>query len=122
MIAEELQAAGLVGREQPLQEQPAEQAREHTHRQEEARPARHPALAVERDAAARHDHVHVRMMGHGGPPGMEDRGDADAGAEVFWVGRDRDQGLGRCLEQDIVDDGLVRVGDVGNGAGSVNTT
>jgi hypothetical protein len=63
MIAEELQVAGLVCREQPLQEQPAEQARQHAHRQEEAGAARHPALAIERDAAARHDHVDVRMMG-----------------------------------------------------------
>src|SRR2546430_498979 len=53
MIAEELQVAGLVGRDQLLQEQPAEQAREHAHRQEEAGPARHPALVVERDTAAR---------------------------------------------------------------------
>ena len=45
---------------------------------------------------------------------MENRGDADAGAEVLWVGRDRDQGLGRGLEQQIVDDGLVLVGDVGD--------
>ena len=44
MIAEEVQAAGLVGRGEPLQEQPAEQAREHAHRQEEAGPARDPAL------------------------------------------------------------------------------
>jgi hypothetical protein len=35
------------------------------------------------------------MMGHGGAPGMENRGDADAGAEVLGVGRDGDQGLGR---------------------------
>ena len=48
-------------------------------------------------------------------PGMENRGDADAGAEVLWVGRDRGQGLGRGLEQQIVDDGLVLVGDVGDG-------
>ena len=115
MIAEELQAAGLVGGEQPLQEQPSEQAREHAHRQEEAGAARYPALAVERDAAARHDHVDVRVMGHRRAPGMEDRGDADAGAEVLWVGRDGDQGLGRCLEQQVVDDGLVLVGDVGDG-------
>ena len=46
---------------------------------------------------------------------MENRGDADAGAEVLWVGRDRDQGLGRGLEQQIVDDGLVLVGDIGDG-------
>jgi hypothetical protein len=46
---------------------------------------------------------------------MENRGDADAGAEVLWVGRDRDQGLGRSLEQQVVDDGLVLVGDIGDG-------
>jgi len=34
MIAEELQMAGFVGHDQPLQEQPPEQAREHAHRQE----------------------------------------------------------------------------------------
>ena len=45
-----------------------------------------------------------------------------AGAEVFWVGRDRGQGLGRGLEQQVVDDRFVLVGDVGDAAGSVNTT
>ena len=95
-----------------LQEQSAEQAREHAHRQEEAGPARHPALAVERDAAARHDHVDMRMMGERRTPGMENRGDADAGAEMAGVGGDRDQGLDRCLEQDIVDYRLVLVGDI----------
>ena len=44
---------------------------------------------------------------------MQHRGDADAGAEMPGVGGDGDQGLGRCLEQDIVDDGLVLVGDIG---------
>jgi hypothetical protein len=34
------------------------------------RPARYPAFTVERDAAARHDHVHVRVMGHGRAPGI----------------------------------------------------
>ena len=37
---------------------------------------------------------------------MENRGDADAGAEVLGVGGDGDQGLGRCLEQQVVDDGV----------------
>jgi hypothetical protein len=45
---------------------------------------------------------------------MENRGDADTGAEVLWVGRDSSQGLGRGLEQQIVDDGLVLVGDIGD--------
>src|SRR5258707_14716802 len=67
MIAEELQTAGLVGGVQHGEEQPSEQAREHAHRQEEAGPGRHPALAVERDAAARHDHVEVRVMGMAEP-------------------------------------------------------
>ncbi len=46
MLAEEAQAAGLVGRNQPLQEEPAEQPREHAHRQEEARPAGDPFFAI----------------------------------------------------------------------------
>jgi hypothetical protein len=31
-------------------------------------------------------------------------GDADTRAEVLWIGGDRDQRLGRGLEQDVVDD------------------
>ena len=46
---------------------------------------------------------------------MENRGDADVGAQVLGVGRDGDQGLGRGLEQQVVNDGLVLVGDVGDG-------
>ena len=103
VIAEELQAAGVVRGDQLLQEQPAEQAREHAHRQEEAGPAGDPALAVERDAAARHDHVDVRMMGQRRAPGVQHGGDADAGAEVLGVGGDGDQRLGRGLEQEVVD-------------------
>ncbi len=49
--------------------------------------------------------------------------DADARAEVLGVGCDREQRLGRDLEQEIVDHRLVLIGDVGDGrAGSVNTT
>ena len=114
VIAEEAQAAGLVGGDELLQEQPPEQAREHAHGQEEARPAGHPALAVGRDAAARHDHVHVRVMGHRRAPGVQHGGDADAGAEMLRIGGDRQHGLGRDLEQEIVDHGLVLVGDVGD--------
>jgi hypothetical protein len=42
-------------------------------------------------------------------------GDADAGAKVLRVGGDRQHGLGGDLEQEIVDDGLVLVGDVSDG-------
>src|ERR1700736_5611914 len=112
MIAEEVEAAGLVGDEQHGEEQPAEQAREHADGQEEAGPARYPTLAVERDAAARHDHVDVRVMAHGRAPAVQHGSDADAGAEVPGIGGDRGQGLGRSLEQEIVDDRLVVIGDV----------
>ena len=90
MIAEEVEAAGVVGRGEPLQEQPPEQPREHAHGQEEARPAGDPALAVEREAAARHDHVHVRVMGERRAPGVQHGGEADAGAEMLGVGGDGD--------------------------------
>ena len=45
---------------------------------------------------------------------MKDGEDADAGAEVLGIGRDGDQGLGRSLEQDVVDYRLVLIGDVGD--------
>ena len=47
-------------------------------------------------------------------PGVEHGGDADLGAQMLGVGRDRERRLGRCLEQQIVDHGLVLVGDVGD--------
>jgi hypothetical protein len=107
MVAEEVQEAGLVGCRELVQEQPAEQSREHAHGQEEARSARHPTLAVQRDAAARHDHVDVRMMGQRRAPGVQHGSQADPGAQMLRVGRDRHQRLGR---------GLALIG-----AGSVNT-
>jgi hypothetical protein len=45
---------------------------------------------------------------------VQHRGDADAGAEVLGIGRDGGHGLGRGREQDVVDRGLVLVGDVGD--------
>jgi hypothetical protein len=40
---------------------------------------------------------------------------ADPGVEMLGVAGDRDRGLGRSLEQEIVDHGLVLVRDVGDG-------
>ena len=42
---------------------------------------------------------------------MQHGGEADAGAEVLGIGGDGDERLGRRLEQQVVDDGLVLVGD-----------
>jgi hypothetical protein len=36
---------------------------------------------------------------------------------MIGIGRDGDHGLGRCLEQDVVDHGLVLVGDLGDWGG-----
>ena len=112
--AEERQASGAVGCEQLVQEQSPEQAREHRCCQEELWAARYPALAVERDAAAGHDHVHMRVMRHRRAPGVQHGDEPDPSAQVLGVGRDRGHGLGRCREQEIVDHGLVLIGDVGD--------
>ena len=48
-------------------------------------------------------------------PSMKDRNDADLGAKMLGVGGDGAQRLGRCLEQDGVDRGLVLECDLGDG-------
>ena len=85
-MAVELQAAGVEQFDQPGQEQPAEQLGKDPHRLQERWPGRHPALAIERDATAGHDHVDVRMVGQRRAPGVEHGGDADASTKVAPVG------------------------------------
>jgi hypothetical protein len=114
VVAEEREAVGLVRRCEHLQEEPAEQAREHAHGEKERRPTSDPALAVVGQTAARHDHVQVRMVRHRRAPAVEHGGDADPGAEMLGIGGDRKRGLGRRLEQQVVDDRLVLVGDIGD--------
>ena len=96
------------------EEQSAEQLAEHVDGQQEGGLRGHPARAVERDAAAGHDHVDVRVVGQRRAPGVEHGRDADAGAEVARVGGDRQHGLRRRPEQQVVDRGLVGEGDVGD--------
>jgi hypothetical protein len=74
--AEKLEAAGLVGGAELGQERSPEQARENRHGQEKVRSARDPSLAVERDAAAWHDHVDMGMVRHRRAPSVQHRGDA----------------------------------------------
>ena len=109
-----LQAPGLVSCDRLLQEQPSKQAREHPHGQKEAGPARDPSRSVERDTAARHDHVYVRMVGHCRTPAVQDRGDADSGSETVRIGGDGEGRFGRGPEQNVVDHRLVVIGDVGD--------
>jgi hypothetical protein len=51
-------------------------------------------------------------MCHGRAPGAQDGHDADARAQMVRIGRDREHGLGGRLKQEVVDDGLILVGDV----------
>jgi hypothetical protein len=48
---------------------------------------------------------------------MQHGSDADPGAEMLGVVGDGDRGLGRRLEQEIVEHSLVLVRDVGDGRG-----
>ena len=105
-----------MGGDKALQEQAPEQPREHADGEEEAGPAGYPSLPVQRDSATRHDHMDVWVMRERRAPAVQHGGEADAGAEVLRVGGDGDERLGRGLEQDIVDHGLVLVGDVGDRA------
>ena len=56
----------------------------------------------------------VRMVGERRSPGVEYSGEPDAGAEVLGVGGDGDQGLGGGFQQQVIDDRLVMIGDVGD--------
>src|ERR1700674_5679516 len=65
MLAEELELTGTMGVLQLFEEATPEQPREYPDREEEPRLAGHPAVGIEREAAAGHDAVNMRMMGQG---------------------------------------------------------
>ena len=110
----ELERARREGLLQHRQEPPAEQPRQHPHGQEEARPAGDPALAIRREAPARHHTVQMRMVQQVLAPGVQDRDEADLGAQMPGVGGDRAQRLGGRTKQQVVDHRLVLVGDGGD--------
>jgi hypothetical protein len=56
----------------------------------------------------------VGVVCQGRTPGVEHGGDADPGAQVFWIGGDGERGLGTRLEQQVVDHALVLIGDLGD--------
>ena len=56
----------------------------------------------------------MRVLGHRGAPGVEHRREADPHAQSLGIGRDRAHRLRGSLKQEIVDDGLVLVGDGGD--------
>src|SRR6185312_15975649 len=69
-LTEEAQRAGIEDGRQPLQEQPAIEPGEYADRQEESGPACDPA-SFARQAATRHDAVHMRVMEQVLSPGMQ---------------------------------------------------
>ena len=71
-------------------------------------------LTVGRDAAAGDDDMGVRMVGQWRSPSVQYGGEPDARPEVLGVRRDGDQGVGGGFEQQIIDDRLVVIGDVGD--------
>ena len=56
----------------------------------------------------------MRVLGERRSPGVEDGGESDAGTEVLGVGGNGDQGLGGGFEQQVIDDRLVLIGNVGD--------
>ena len=113
-IAEDDELAGVEECDQPGEEQAPEQLAEDAHRQKKGWSGGDPALSIKRDAAARHNHVHMRVMGQRRSPGVKHGGDADPRAQETGIGGDRQHRLGRCAEQQVIDDGLVVEGDGGD--------
>ena len=99
---------------QPRQKQTTEEPREHPYRQEETGAAGNPVLPVGTQAAARNHAVQMGVMHQVLPPGMQQSDEADFGAQMLGIGSDCPQGLGRRLKQEVIDHGLVLVGDRGN--------
>src|SRR6266550_6068619 len=77
---EEPQLAGVEGLLQILQEQSAEQAGQHPHRQEEAGAAGYPPGTIGRDSAARDDTMKMGMEKQVLSPTMEHGKEADFGS------------------------------------------
>ena len=84
----EAQLTVVEGVLQGGQEEPAEEARQHADRQEEARSARDPARPVRREAAAGDDAMEMRMMDQRLSPRVQDGEEADRGAQVRRIGGD----------------------------------
>src|SRR5262249_31648055 len=97
----------VEGRLQVSEKQAAEEPGQHPDREEEARPTRNPALAIEREPTAGHDAVKVGMIEQGLAPGMQHGQKADLSPQMFRIRRDRSEGLGRGSKENRVHHGLV---------------
>ena len=112
-LAEKAQLAFVERRLQGGEEQAAKRARQRLHRQEEARLANDPALAIERDAAARDNAMDMGMMGERLAPGVENREQANPGAEALRICGEGHGRLSRGAHQRGVEKPLVLESDLG---------
>ena len=111
---EEVEFAGVEGLLQIGQEQSAEQAGQHPYGQEETGAARNPTVTVGRDPATRNDTMQVGMKEQILSPTVQHGEEADLGAQMFGIGSDGGQGLGRGSEQNAVDEIFVLVSNGGD--------
>src|SRR5512137_221703 len=112
-LAEKAKLAFVERRLQGGEEQSTEQARQRLHRQEEAWLANDPALAAQRDSAARDDAMDMGMMGERLAPGVENREQANPGAETLRICGERHGRLGGGAHQRGIEKPLVLEGDLG---------
>ena len=90
-----------------VEQEATEQAGQHADREEEPWTAADPSSAIRGQATARDDAVEMRVMHEGLPPRMQDGKEADVGAQMGWIGRDRAERRGGRAEQEALDDGFV---------------
>ncbi len=74
-------------------------------------------LAIFAEATPWHDHMDMGMMGHCGPPCVQDRRDANPGTQMPGVSGNRHQCLRGGFEQEVIDHRLVVPRDIANLAG-----
>src|ERR1035438_445030 len=75
---------------------------QHPNRKKERFPRTDPACAVGTDAAARHDAVEMRMQMKVLSPGVKDCKKPNRSAEMFGIGRNREQGPRHRAEQNAI--------------------
>ncbi len=114
MTTMEVELTGIVGRHELFQHQAPEQFCKNPHGQEEARLARHPTIAIWRQTTTGDDHVYMGMVRHRRTPGVEHRDHTDFGSEVFGVTRNRQDGLGGRLHEQIINHALILICNIGN--------
>lgn len=112
MTAEEVQLPGFVQPGQPVQDEAPVEAGQHPDGEEEVPAAGDPPRTVRRQAAARHDHVDMRVVRHRRTPGVQDGCGTGPGAKLLGIGGDPDHRVRARPHQQIVDLAFVLAGEV----------